>query len=47
MTTHTKLSYFKSAVRIIGFTVLPFDIYLGCGILIGAELLGVIEEFNP
>jgi hypothetical protein len=45
MNYHTKVSYIKSVMRIIGFVGLLFFIKIAVLILIGAELLGIIEEF--
>ena len=44
MSKHAKISYMKSAIRIIGFILLPFTIGVSALILIIAELLGIIEE---
>jgi hypothetical protein len=47
MTAHTIISYIKSAVRILGYIALvwvaPYLWQAGI-LLIGAELIGVIEE---
>jgi hypothetical protein len=48
MTLHTKISYVKSVLRIIGYIVLMFAgngiITLGSAFLLGAELAGIAEE---
>jgi len=44
MTKHKKISLIKSYIRIIGYILLVFNIYLGILILIISELLGIIEE---
>jgi hypothetical protein len=48
MTLHTKISYVKSVLRIIGYIVLMFTenpvITWGSGFLLGAELAGIAEE---
>lgn len=44
--THKRISYVKSAVRILGFLFLSQSPVLGCSILIAAEIIGVIEEFE-
>jgi hypothetical protein len=51
MTLHTKISYAKSALRIIGYLVAGFAalptmqwVSIGMFILLMAELLGVAEE---
>lgn len=48
MTLHTKISYIKSGLRIIGYVVLicynDTLLTVGACFLIGAELLGIAEE---
>jgi hypothetical protein len=48
MTLHTKISYIKSVLRIIGYLVLiaysDTLLTIGACFLIGAELLGIVEE---
>lgn len=48
MTLHTKISYIKSLARIIGYIVFLFCgnllLTVGASFLIGAELLGIVEE---
>ena len=45
MTLHTKLSYIKSAARIVGYILLLGDtVTYGVCLLIAAELVGVLEE---
>lgn len=44
MTLHTKLSYLKSFVRMVGFLSLVKSIELGAVILVAAEAIGIIEE---
>ena len=45
MTWHTRLSYIKSAIRVIGFVALGINHLLAAGLfLIAAELVGVFEE---
>ena len=41
---HLIISLIKSAIRIIGFIAMPFDIYIAATLLILAEGLGVLEE---
>lgn len=41
---HTFVSFIKSAVRIMGFITLLFNIKLGAIILIVAEIIGILEE---
>jgi hypothetical protein len=51
MTLHTKLSYVKSVLRILGYSLLiAYDdtlLTLAAVVLIGAELLGIAEEAWP
>lgn len=47
MTLHTKLSYVKSAARIIGYLTLFISVGAAAVILIGSELLGIAEEAWP
>lgn len=51
MTLHTKLSYLKSAVRIVGYSLLiaynDLLLTLAASALIAAELLGIAEEAWP
>ena len=42
---HSKISFIKSGLRVIGYTGLVFDVLTGALILIIAELLGIVEEF--
>lgn len=52
MTKHAKISYVKSAVRLLGYMHLLFvpvhihAIYGAALLLIAAEILGIIEEFG-
>ena len=41
---HAIMSFIKSGVRIVGYGFLPFDIWVAAGLLIAAELIGIIEE---
>lgn len=55
MTLHTKLSYAKSGVRIVGYACLIVvglvqdtpGLWLGGGLLLLAELIGIAEEAWP
>jgi hypothetical protein len=55
MTLHTKLSYAKSGVRILGYICLILvgivsdvpGLWMGGGLLLLAELLGIAEEAWP
>ena len=48
MTLHTKISYLKSILRILGYVALiaynDTLLTVAAGFLIGAEVLGIIEE---
>ncbi len=46
MTTHAKISYAKSVVRIVGYFGLWGYLPAGVTLLILAEVLGIIEEFG-
>ena len=41
---HQQLSFIKSAIRLVGYAFLPFDIYVAMGILILSEVIGIVEE---
>jgi len=41
---HQIISFVKSGVRIAGFILLPYQMMLGVWLLVGAEVLGVVEE---
>jgi hypothetical protein len=55
MTLHTKLSYIKSGVRIVGYVCLIVPgivlsipgLWIGGGLLFVAELIGIAEEAWP
>jgi len=47
MTLHTKLSYAKSALRLIGYVTLLWSIIAGVLILVFSELIGIAEEAWP
>jgi hypothetical protein len=44
MTPHTKISFIKSGLRVIGYACLLREVATGVVILIVAELLGIAEE---
>lgn len=51
MTTHAKLSYIKSAIRIFGYANLFYvshhpPIWGAAALLILAEIIGIVEEFG-
>lgn len=41
---HQLVSFIKSAIRIAGFFLLPVDLVFAAGVLVGAELVGILEE---
>jgi len=41
---HQIVSFIKSGVRIVGYVLLPFDLVIGVGVLVGSELIGIWEE---
>ncbi len=41
---HQKISFVKSAIRIVGYCVLPVDIVLATIILVFSEMVGIVEE---
>lgn len=41
---HQIISFIKSAVRLAGYMILPFDILVAASVLIGSELIGIVEE---
>ena len=45
MTEHTKTSFLKSFLRVLGFLCLLRSIEIGVGVLIIAEAVGIVEEF--
>ena len=44
MNKHRNISFIKSGIRILGFIVLVFNIYVPAVLLIAAEVVGIIEE---
>jgi hypothetical protein len=43
--THTKISYLKSLVRIVGYAAVLVSIPAAIVILIAYELVGILEEY--
>jgi hypothetical protein len=41
---HQALSFTKSAIRILGYAALPFNLALATIILILSEVIGIVEE---
>jgi uncharacterized membrane protein len=44
MTLHTKLSYVKSTLRLVGYVLLLWDVVAGVVVLVLSELAGFAEE---
>ena len=41
---HRIISFVKSAVRIIGYGIIPFDLFVATLVLIISEVIGILEE---
>ena len=41
---HQLVSFLKSGIRLLGYILLPFDLYLAMGVLIISEIIVIIEE---
>ena len=41
---HQQVSFIKSAIRLIGYAFLPFNMYIAMGVLVLSEVIGIIEE---
>ncbi len=41
---HQIISFIKSGIRILGYVLIPFNLSLAAGILVGSEVVGIIEE---
>ena len=41
---HMYASFLKSGVRLLGYTFLPFNLYIAMGILLISEIIGIVEE---
>ena len=41
---HQRISFIKSAIRIIGYVLIPINIVNAAFVLILSELIGIIEE---
>ncbi len=41
---HQLVSFVKSAVRLSGYVLLPFDLGIAMGVLVVSEIIGIIEE---
>lgn len=43
---HTKISFIKSILRIIGYVIILFNIPIAVIILVLSEILGILEEIK-
>ncbi len=41
---HQRISFVKSSIRIIGYSLIPFSLEAACAFLIFSEIIGIIEE---
>lgn len=41
---HKIISFIKSGVRILGYLLIPYSLFLAAGVLIFSEIIGIIEE---
>jgi hypothetical protein len=41
---HQIVSFIKSGIRILGYILIPFDLFWAAGILVLSEVVGIIEE---
>jgi hypothetical protein len=41
---HQLVSFVKSAIRIVGYVAIPFNLGLAVGLLVVSELVGIFEE---
>ena len=41
---HQIISFIKSAIRIVGYILIPFNIFWAAGIFIISEVIGIVEE---
>jgi hypothetical protein len=41
---HQLVSFVKSAIRLLGYVLLPFNLEVAVGVLVVSELIGIIEE---
>ena len=41
---HAYMSFLKSAVRLVGYGFIPFNLLIAAGLLAAAEVLGIMEE---
>ena len=41
---HQLISFIKSAIRILGYILIPFSLPWAAGVLVLSEVVGIIEE---
>ena len=41
---HQRISFIKSAIRIAGYILIPFDIVVAVWVLVASEVIGIVEE---
>jgi hypothetical protein len=41
---HQLVSFIKSAIRIVGYVVIPFSLPIAAVILVLSEVVGIVEE---
>lgn len=41
---HQVISFIKSAIRILGYIAIPFDLPIAALILVFSEIIGIFEE---
>jgi hypothetical protein len=41
---HQIVSFIKSAIRIVGYIAIPFNLELATALLISSEIVGILEE---
>lgn len=44
--THQQISFLKSAIRILGYVLLPVSLWLGAVVLVISEGVGIVEEIG-
>ncbi len=41
---HQIISFIKSGIRIIGYILIPFDLFVAASVLVFSEIIGIVEE---
>lgn len=41
---HQIVSFIKSGIRILGYVLIPFNLFWAAGLLVVSEIVGIIEE---